>query len=40
MLLHDEQSKTDDVMDRLVENPEFKQVVRDQLKAMAMAMTD
>jgi ribosomal protein L40E len=33
MQLHDEESKTD----YLVENPEFKQVLRDQLKAMAMS---
>lgn len=37
MLLHDEESKTDYVMNWLVENPEFKQVLRNQLKAMAMA---
>lgn len=38
MQLHEEESKTDYVMDRLVENPGFKQVLRNQLKAMAMVM--
>lgn len=38
MKLHEEESKTDYVMDWLVENPEFKEVVRFRLKAMPMAM--
>ena len=38
MLMHDEESKTDYVMDRLLESPEFRTVVRNQLKAMATAM--
>jgi site-specific recombinase XerD/ribosomal protein L40E len=37
MLLHDEESKTDNVMDWLVDDPEFKQVLRSRIKAMAMA---
>jgi hypothetical protein len=38
MLLHDEESKTDDIMDRLVDDPEFKQVLRSKMKAIAIAM--
>lgn len=34
MLLHDEQSKTDNIMDRLVEDPEFKEVLLAKLKAV------
>jgi integrase len=34
MLLHEEESKTDNIMDRLVEDPEFKEVLLTKLKTM------
>jgi ribosomal protein L40E len=37
MQLHEEESKTDNIMDRLVEDPEFKELLRVKLKTMAMA---
>jgi hypothetical protein len=39
MLLHDEESKTDDIMDRLIEDPEFTQILRTKLKTIAITMT-
>jgi ribosomal protein L40E len=39
MLLHEEESKTDYIMDWLAVDPEFKEVVWSRLKALAMAMT-
>ncbi|MGA3108383.1 MAG: hypothetical protein ABSD99_02855 [Candidatus Bathyarchaeia archaeon] len=38
MQLHEEESKTDDVMDWLVDDPEFRQLLRSKLRAMAMTM--
>jgi hypothetical protein len=38
MLMHDEESKTDYVMDRLAVDPEFKEFVRSKLKAMALTV--
>jgi integrase/recombinase XerD len=38
MLMHDEESKTDLVMDELAADPEFKEFVRSRLKAVAMAI--
>lgn len=35
----DEKSKTDYVIDWLFEDPEFKQILRNQLKTMAMEMS-
>ena len=37
MLLHEEESKTDNVMDWLTEDPEYKELVRSKLRKMAMA---
>lgn len=37
MLLHEEESKTDSVMDDLLEDPEFKEFVRSKLNAIALA---
>jgi hypothetical protein len=36
--MHDEESKTDYVMDRLAVDPEFKEFVRSKLKAMALTV--
>jgi integrase/recombinase XerD len=36
MLLHEEESKTDNIMDSLFEDPEFKEVLLSKLKAMAV----
>jgi hypothetical protein len=36
--MHDEESKTDFVMDWLAPDPEFKEFVRSKLKALAMVM--
>jgi hypothetical protein len=36
--LHDEELKTDFVMDRLLEDPECKEFVRSKLKTMAIVM--
>jgi site-specific recombinase XerD/ribosomal protein L40E len=36
MQLHEEESKTDNIMDRLVDDPEFKEFLRSKLQAMAM----
>ena len=33
--LHDEESKTDNVMDWLVDDPEFREVLRSRIKVMA-----
>jgi integrase len=38
MLMHDEESKTDYIMDRLAADPEFKEFVRSKLKAMPTVM--
>jgi len=38
MLLHDEESKIDYVMDRIAVDPEFKEFVRSKLKAMALTV--
>jgi len=35
MRLHEEESKTDNIMDRLVEDPDFKELLLSKLKAMA-----
>ena len=35
MQLHEEESKTDSIMDRLVDDPEFKELLVSKLKAMA-----
>jgi hypothetical protein len=35
MQLHEEESKTDNIMDHLVEGPEFKELLLSKLKAMA-----
>lgn len=35
---HEEESKTDYVMDRLVDDPVFMEQLRSRIKAMAMAM--
>jgi hypothetical protein len=35
MQLHEEESKTDNIMDRLVDDPEFKELARSKLKVMA-----
>jgi hypothetical protein len=37
-LLHEEESKTDNVMDWLVVDPEFREFVRSKLRAIAMVM--
>ena len=37
MLMHDEGSKTEFVMDRLAADPKFKEFVRSRLKVLAMA---
>jgi ribosomal protein L40E len=39
MQLHEEEMKTDNVMDWLVDDPEFKGLLRSKLKTMAMAIT-
>lgn len=36
MLMHEEESKTDYVMDRLVEDPEFKRFLLSKLKAITV----
>jgi hypothetical protein len=36
MLMHDEELKTDNVMDQLVDDPEFKQFLLSKLKAMTV----
>jgi site-specific recombinase XerD len=38
MLMHDEESKTDNIMDRLAEDSEFKEFMRSRIKAIAVSM--
>ena len=38
MRLDEEESKTDNIMDRLVDDPEFKELLLSKLKAIATAM--
>lgn len=37
MQLHEEESKTGDVMDWLVDDPDFRELLRSKLKKMAIA---
>ena len=37
--LHEEESKTDHIMDLLLEAPEFKELLRSKMKAMATALS-